>query len=176
MGGQDLLLDTEVVTLKYSCRYWAHESGLRQSTFTTDRCPICRIDTLLFHGADLSAVDRKWSTPLHLGAANRLPAMLSLLLERGVSTSAKDWGGKKKKKPLYIAAEVGVSETVRILIHKDADTLLVDEQGRRSLGVVHACRTRSLPPQSQQTGRPITQKLAYRPLQWDPMVRMEGCI
>jgi ankyrin repeat protein len=50
---------------------------------------------------------------------------VSLLLERGASTSARDGG---KKTPLHVAAEVGVTETVRILISKGADVSSVDEQ------------------------------------------------
>ncbi|KAL4780121.1 ankyrin repeat-containing domain protein [Aspergillus varians] len=123
---EDFLPDTEVVTLRCSCRYWAHERCLGQSIFTTDRCPICRIDTLLLDDEYVLASAARG------GNLDQVQQLLDLGTGHspGASTSAKDRG---KRTPLHVATETGVSETVRILINKGADVSSVDEQGRTPL-------------------------------------------
>jgi ankyrin repeat protein len=137
---EDFLPDTEVVTLRCSCRYWAHESCLGQSIFTTDRCPICRIDTLLLDDeyvlasaareGNLDQVQRLLDlatnhslrdladgTPLMGAAREGHGPIVSLLLRQGASVLGHD---RADQTALHWAAQEGRVEVAEELLDHGA--------------------------------------------------------
>jgi ankyrin repeat protein len=150
---EDFLRDTEGVTLRCSCRYWAHESCLGQSIFTTDRCPICRIDTLLLDdeyvlasaaregnldqvqrlldlGTNHSPRDLADGTPLIGAAREGHGPIVSLLLQQGASVFDHD---RANQTALHWAAERGHVEVAEELLDNGADLSAVDRKGSTPL-------------------------------------------
>ncbi|KAN0136205.1 Ankyrin repeat-containing domain protein [Lactarius tabidus] len=86
---------------------------------------------LIEHGADVTAQDEAYSTPLHLAASEGSAETVGLLIEHGADVAAKDEG---RRTPLHLASSVSVTTTVRLLIKHGAN---VSEQDKTNSTPLH---------------------------------------
>lgn len=95
---------------------------------------------LLRHGADINAMSRTRGTPLCSQAMDNRFGVVGLLLEKGADPSrpAKENG----KSPLHFAAEIGLTDTIRLLLRYKADMEATDASGATPL--VAAVRSNQL--------------------------------
>jgi ankyrin repeat protein len=88
--------------------------GFRERTErATARTETVRL--LIEHGADVSAQDKTYSTPLHLAASDVSAETVRLLIEHGADVAAKDEGHRT---PLHLASSwVSVTTTSLLILH-----------------------------------------------------------
>jgi ankyrin repeat protein len=89
------------------------------------------VGLLLQHGANLALRDRFGGTPLHDAALGGSPAVINFLLDHGAEIDARNTDGRAT--PLMLAASMGSKETVQALLHRGANTHLLDSSGRTAL-------------------------------------------
>ena len=99
----------------------------------------CEMDTelallLLENGADVSATANEGQTALHLASSE---AVSLLLLQHGADVSAKATGVYRGMTPLHMAARVGNTEVVRVLIEHRANASAEDDYGRTAEDSLH---------------------------------------
>ncbi len=73
---------------------------------------------LIEHGADVTAQDEAYSTPLHLASYQRSPETVRLLIEHGADVTAQDGGHRT---PLHLALSMVSVTTASLLILHRAD-------------------------------------------------------
>ena len=82
---------------------------------------ISTVRELIFHGADVSALDKRGCAALHMGAKNQLKdglLIIQLLVEAGASLEVRDG---RNLTPLQVAAERGNDQIVKLLLALGAD-------------------------------------------------------
>ena len=89
---------------------------------------------LLENGADVSATANEGRTALHLASSE---AVSLLLLQHGADVSAKATGVYRGMTPLHMAASVGNTEVVRVLIEHRANVSAEDDYGRTAEDSLH---------------------------------------
>ena len=93
-----------------------------------------RRSTLLEHGADVNAKETNGGqTALMWAAANKSPALVRLLIDRGADVRARSNGGFT---PLLFAAQQGNVESGRILLQAGADVNERSDKDRKTALIV----------------------------------------
>ena len=69
------------------------------STISGEKVEIVRL--LVERGADVTAQDKSFSTPLHLASSFGTPEIVRLLIERGADITAED---ERRRTPLHLAS------------------------------------------------------------------------
>ncbi|KAG0424437.1 hypothetical protein HPB47_028374 [Ixodes persulcatus] len=96
------------------------------------------VETLLRFGASLTVKDKHGNTPLHLAVLGCHSSMTDLLVKKGASVNSTNsvgfglssfWGST----PLHMAAELGFTEVVQVLVSHGADLFLPEKGGRTAL-------------------------------------------
>jgi ankyrin repeat protein len=87
-------------------------------------------DELLLHGADISPVNKKGQTFLHLAVLSRSTGTVAVLLDKGAVVSARNLEGSTA---LHLAADQGHREIINLLTDYRAKVGLVDKLGRTPL-------------------------------------------
>ena len=59
------------------------------------------VQLLVEQGADVTAIDKSYSTPLHLASSFGTPEIVRLLIERGADITAED---ERRRTPLHLAS------------------------------------------------------------------------
>ena len=85
------------------------------------------VTSLLKNGADPSVQNDKRMTALHKAVIYKHKAIVETLLAFNAPLNVK--GGKFKRTPLHIAADIGETELVQMLLSKGADTTAKDHRG-----------------------------------------------
>jgi uncharacterized protein len=85
-----------------------------------------RVEKLLAHGADVSAVDADGDTALHGAAKSGNVEILRLLLDKGANPNATNRQGGT---PLMWTAVFGHGEAARLLLSRGADASVKDNDG-----------------------------------------------
>jgi ankyrin repeat protein len=85
-----------------------------------------RVEELLAHGADVSAVDADGDTALHGAAKSGNVEIMRLLLDKGANPNATNRQGGT---PLMWVAVFGHDEAARLLLSRGADASLKDNDG-----------------------------------------------
>ena len=85
-----------------------------------------RVEQLLAHGADVSAVDADGDTALHGAAKSGNVEIIRLLLDKGANPNATNRQGGT---PLMWTAVFGHDQAARLLLSRGADASLKDNEG-----------------------------------------------
>ncbi len=86
---------------------------------------------LLRHGADINAMSRTRGTPLCSQTMDNRFGVVGLLLEKGADPSRAE--PENGKSPLHFAAEIGVTDTLKLLLRHGADMEATDASGATPL-------------------------------------------
>ena len=76
-----------------------HRDEYLGSTISREKVIIVRL--LVEKGADVTAKDKSFSTPLHLASSFGTPEIVRLLIERGADITAED---ERRRTPLHLAS------------------------------------------------------------------------
>ena len=85
------------------------------------------VQCLVDHGVDLAVSNTKKLTALHKAIVYKKEEISEILIENGAPLDKK--GGKFKRTPLHIAADMGQESIVKRLLRKGASTLVKDHRG-----------------------------------------------
>ena len=93
------------------------------------------VQLLILHGADVTAWDDTYSTPLHLASSKSCAKTVDLLIEHGSDVNAKD---ANQSTPLHLAASSRLKlegTIVRLLLKRGAKVDAKDNEGRTPLDI-----------------------------------------
>lgn len=89
------------------------------------------VELLLEHGARVDSLNRTGGTPLHDAALGGSPDVIAVLLDHGAAIDARD--KEEEATPLMLAASLGRSKAVELLLARGANPALRDRSGHTAL-------------------------------------------
>lgn len=90
------------------------------------------VKCLLEHGADQSLTNCSKMTALHLSVLYKRYEVIQLLVNKG-NSPINEKGGKFKRTPLHIAADIGNDKSVKIMLNHGANVRLKDHRGHYAI-------------------------------------------
>jgi uncharacterized protein len=89
------------------------------------------VELLIAHGARVDSLNRSGGTPLHDAALGGNPDVITVLLDHGAAINARD--KDQEATPLMLAASLGRSKAVALLLARGANPALRDRAGHTAL-------------------------------------------